>query len=540
MIHCLLIKVSHNSRGLPVRSYHTLTCDELTLGRGAENKVHLSDPRVAMHHAVIKRLDDGQPHLVAIHGELEVDGAQQQSVALTHGQRVMIGPYQLTVEPAPPDVDLAVSLVLAHRLPDDYQDLKSRTREPLSGAAAFKRRLALWLAGLTALVFLGLPLAQVLISSFRTTMNEQPMGFDRVWSPGRISTAHQHFGAQCANCHQVPGQRVTDQACLACHRDTAPHIVDPALQQHAFAAKGRYFLHGGVRCIECHSEHKAPYPLVRQYNGVCVRCHGDIKAVNPKSLLPDIHDFDHDHPGFKLSFKTGPGEQDVERIAQADKTHLKENSGLKFPHSQHIGLVQGPGGMSDIRQLTCASCHHPEGKEMRFAVVSFKRDCLSCHADRLEVGPANATLRLPHGAEQDVINVLKAGAPKQFARYSETLKSDGCGYCHDMVSPAKDDPLPWRVTPLHITQDWFSKARFNHASHRTQRCQSCHAVEHSESSADVAIPDKLSCLRCHAGSSPKYRRIASSCMSCHDFHNPHVSSYGGGGANAQDVAPQPR
>jgi predicted CXXCH cytochrome family protein len=74
-----------------------------------------------------------------------------------------------------------------------------------------------------------------------------------------------------------------------------------------------------------------------------------------------------------------------------------------------------------------------------------------------------------------------------------------------------------------INQDWFSKAQFNHASHRTQKCVACHQVEQSESSHDVAMPDRKNCLRCHSGNSPKPKRIASSCMSCHTFHNGHLA-----------------
>ncbi len=518
MIQCLYIKVSHNARGLPVRSYHTIAGDELTLGRGAECRMHLPDPRVSMHHAAIRRLDDGQLHLVALNGELEVDGAIQQNVVLVPGKQVMIGPYRLTVEPAPPDVNLSVSLVLANPLPDDYQDLKSRTHEPLPGAAAFKRRAALTMVLLIALFFLILPLAQILIPQFRAAAADWPFGFDRVWSAGRISTAHQHFGGQCAQCHETPTRQIADRTCQRCHRETMPHIVDPALQQRAF--RSGLISTGGKRCAECHREHKAPHPLTRQDNAPCVKCHGNIQAVDAGTRLPDIHDFERDHPGFKLTLRTGPGALETERIDQDETARLVEKSGLHFPHVQHVGLVQGPGGLSDIRELACVSCHRPEGKEMRFAPLSYARDCHTCHADRLEVGPAKATLRLPHGDERNVANALKVQAPGQFARHAETLRTDGCAYCHAMETAGKGDALPWRVVPLQITQDWFSKARFRHASHRTQQCQSCHQVEHSERSADIAMPDRKSCLRCHAGSSPKRGRIASNCMTCHDFHHP--------------------
>ena len=78
-----------------MRSYRTLNAEELTIGRGAECNIHLLDPRIAMHHAVIKRLNDGQIHLVAINGELQVDGSMVSEVTLTDGQQAMIGPYLL-------------------------------------------------------------------------------------------------------------------------------------------------------------------------------------------------------------------------------------------------------------------------------------------------------------------------------------------------------------------------------------------------------------------------------------------------------------
>jgi predicted CXXCH cytochrome family protein len=153
------------------------------------------------------------------------------------------------------------------------------------------------------------------------------------------------------------------------------------------------------------------------------------------------------------------------------------------------------------------------------------------------MGPPEALVTVPHGSELNVMNALKVQAPKQVAHYSESLKTDGCAYCHEIndfkarikteakvdskVKINSDDGLPWHVVPLNINQDWFSKAHFNHASHQTQKCQSCHAVEESDSSADVAMPDRQSCLRCHSGNSPKPKRIASSCMSCHDFHDSH-------------------
>lgn len=520
MIHCVYIKISQNSRGLPVRGYRTLNLDEISFGRGAENTVHLPDPRIAMHHAVLKRLDDGQIHLVAVHGELEMEHAIHQSIVLSQGKQVMVGPYRLTVEAAPPDVDIVFSMQLANRLPDDYEDLKSRTHEPLPGAAQFKRRAAFWLAALIALFFLVMPLAQSLIPTLHEKMSDLPFGFDRVWSPGRFSNAHLHFSSQCANCHQQATQKVSDQACLHCHRSTEPHLAPPSLEQKAFHTQ--HLFSDGTRCAECHREHKAPHPLARQDNSMCVKCHGNLQAVRADTRLPNVHDFDKDHPDFRLTFRTGPEAKDIASIPQSQKELLTEHSGLKFPHSQHFGKVQGPNGLWDVREMTCASCHRAEGKEMRFKPVSFKRDCLTCHADQLEVGLGKDSLRVPHGAEENLYNALRVQAPRQFEKHVETLGKNGCAYCHEITVAKPGDKLSWRTEPLHITTDWFANAQFNHGMHRTQECTACHNVEKSERSTDIALPDRENCLRCHSGNSPKRKRIASSCMSCHNFHRDYT------------------
>lgn len=504
-----------------MRSYRTIAAHELMIGRGAECNVHLPDPRLSMHHAVIKQNEEGHFVVQALNGELEQDGALIPGTELGYGTRLMVGPYELKVEPAPPDVNLAISLALAHRLPDDFQDLKARTHQPLAGASSFKRRLAIFLASMIALFALVLPLAQILIPSVHRTMAELPFGFDRVWSPGRVSPSHMHFGSQCFNCHQVPLQKVSDKACMSCHKDIGPHLADPELNKKVFNSAHRFV--GTTRCAECHEEHKAPHPIAKQDNGMCVKCHGDIKAIHPNTTLSNVHDFDRDHPEFKLTFKTGPNANDITRIPQSEKSRLVEKSGLKFPHYQHTGKVQGPNGIWDVRELKCTSCHVPEGKEMRFKPLTFKNSCASCHSKELELGPKDRKLAVPHGNEESVFNMLKLYAPKEFSSYSDNLKKNGCAYCHDIAESKPGDTLPWRITPLTINPDWFSKAEFNHGAHRTQQCTSCHKVEESESSADVAIPDRQSCLHCHSGSKPRHKRIASNCMSCHNFHHSHFA-----------------
>ena len=122
--------------------------------------------------------------------------------------------------------------------------------------------------------------------------------------------------------------------------------------------------------------------------------------MNAKTDLSNVHDFDKDHPPFKLTFITE--NQQVERISQTEKERLIEQSGLIFPHSQHVGKVQGPNGMADVRDLTCTNCHHPKGKEMRFSPPTFERDCKTCHRKELKLGSAEKAIYAPHGSVQPV------------------------------------------------------------------------------------------------------------------------------------------
>jgi len=152
---------------------------------------------------------------------------------------------------------------------------------------------------------------------------------------------------------------------------------------------------------------------------------------------------------------------------------------------------------------------------------SVKEHDLNIRYESKVIGIGKEKFSVPHGNEQNVWNALKLGDKKDFDRHSETLKTAGCAYCHEVIEAETQSAFTWRVKPLLINQDWFSKARFKHESHRTQKCLSCHKVEQSQSSEDVAMPDKKVCLSCHSGNTPKHKRIASGCTPCHDFHNAH-------------------
>jgi predicted CXXCH cytochrome family protein len=94
-----------------------------------------------------------------------------------------------------------------------------------------------------------------------------------------------------------------------------------------------------------------------------------------------------------------------------------------------------------------------------------------------------------------------------------------CNTCHEVErEDAKGRPA-WNVAAVRIAVRWMPQARFSHRSHAQTECEDCHDVAESSDSSDVAIPAIDTCRECHAGSRPVEKKVTSSCMLCHGFHD---------------------
>jgi pSer/pThr/pTyr-binding forkhead associated (FHA) protein len=70
----VIVSVTRNRKGQPVRVARTLDGESFAGGRGARCEVHLPDPRVALEHATIYR-SEGKIRLTAVGtAKLLVDG----------------------------------------------------------------------------------------------------------------------------------------------------------------------------------------------------------------------------------------------------------------------------------------------------------------------------------------------------------------------------------------------------------------------------------------------------------------------------------
>lgn len=74
------------------------------------------------------------------------------------------------------------------------------------------------------------------------------------------------------------------------------------------------------------------------------------------------------------------------------------------------------------------------------------------------------------------------------------------------------------VAPVRVAGVWFPKSVFDHGSHTTMTCASCHQAEKSKAATDLLLPDIASCRMCHAGEKGADDRLASGCISCHGYH----------------------
>ena len=549
-----LATITRNKKGQPASTEQSVVAETLRIGRGADCKLHLSDPRIALLHAEIMCGVDGVSFIEARGGAVSIDGRFETAATLKAGQRLMIGPFEVIVLPPQSDVDLALSVELVDPLKDDLEEVKSHVKAGIKSTWLSKRLFSWFAFAAVLLAFLIWPVMNAMERGHgKESAKIAGLTADASWDVGPLSNAHASFGSNCGACHQQPFVQVTNSACEDCHKKIGWHFALESKEAKAVHTG----IFGDTQCSSCHRDHKGSNGLVRSDATLCTDCHQNLKSKHPKTGVADVAEFTKDHPPFKVTMllpgKTGP--EALVRIQQDDKARYVEASGLKFPHDVHMSPkgLRGPNGKA---QMECKNCHTPDESGTRFKPVTMAEHCQSCHS--LEFEPKATNRQAPHGKVADVIAtlqeyyaqaaltdapidvVLEDGIKRPGARVGETKRQTAlswantkaekitqelfevrvCFECHQIKrGEANAEPAArWQIAPIAITQHWLPKSRFPHSRHDTNKCDSCHAVATSKLSSDIAIPDIKNCRECHGGNVATKDKAPGTCETCHGFH----------------------
>lgn len=560
-MRCLLRQITNTHEAGTTHRDRGIEKSELTIGRGTDQHVFLSDLHVTLSHAVIKPLPDQQ---FAVQSRapsgFRHNGRTRQTIVARFGDRIEIGRSRIRLRKPPSGYDLLVEYEDAGA---DRAGHRAKAATSLAETRLGSRPWA-WALFLVVLAFgIGLPVWEAMqppIAATEGGTTERRQGDEAglrqfvpghgFWNTGPMARAHSFFADDCRQCHQKPFEPVTNQACSDCHR-ALPHHADT----RQLLSETRL---DEVRCGNCHMEHNGTESLVLTDTRLCTDCHAEPDERMPSAELGRVTDFGDDHPQFRVRLTSVTDNGMVEASRRLMMLRLRDDPGIKFPHDEHLepGGVEGPDGKEP---LACASCHNLAQGGIQMEPVDMEADCRRCH--RLDFEPADPDRQLPHGDVARVLDYLDAyysrralqggyegdDVPwivRQRRRPGEELEGERrraaldwaedkaamvadevfskrvCTECHEVREKAQDVELArrWDVRPVYMNQNWFPAARFTHAPHLTADCTECHqdAVE-SDASNDVLMPKIDDCRSCHGGVGEE-QQVATTCVDCHRFH----------------------
>lgn len=561
----LIRTIDQTAAGREIVRERSLDQDRLSIGRAAENDIHLPDLAVEQRHVEAHQTPDGRLALEAV-GTLGfgVDGRIETSASIDPdtGAEVSLGSSRLVIAR---EQDGTISITIRQAEASESKD--ALRGFALASALPSKRAMSWIFAAAILVLLLSVPIITHLtrepVANDPDNLDQGQVLFDAAWSSGELSLAHHDLEDNCEACHVTPFVSVQDTTCLTCHEELGDHAAMPRLasgmpplsagdqiQWNIAQALGK---EGPLGCVSCHTEHEGPTRLEAASEQFCADCHDALDTRLTDVAFANAADFGRKHPQFRPSIYISLGAQEPVRMSL--DTPLIEASGLKFPHDIHMDAQGGAARMAISlakygAPLACSDCHSEEEDGIGFAPVEMEQACESCHSLVSGRTPGGFT-SLRHGdvdeLMEDLARVNLASRrpvtsgrirPGQFGRggryYSNFGRPMGAylsitnalgprGVCTECHLPTRTDGRA-DITPVNLPDRFLLHGFFSHAAHGEDvaECSDCHAAEKSSESKDLLIPAVESCRDCHLGSTAVKTEeiVPSSCAMCHGYHTP--------------------
>ncbi len=569
----LIRTIDTTAAGREIVRDRTIAKARLSVGRAAENDIHLPDLAVEQRHISIARSSNGLVQVEAL-GTLGfgLDGRVSTSATIDPqtGAEIELGSSHLTVAK---DAKGAVTITIKQA---EAKGAKVDTVRGFQLASALpSKRLMAWVLSLAILVLLlSVPVFTHLTrdrqQSGPDTAKVDQVVLDSAWSSGPLSLAHHDLKDSCESCHVQPFVSVQDETCLTCHEELGDHAAKPRLAKGMsipstfdamqWSIGQKLGKEGPGSCTSCHLEHEGKVRQQAATQEFCADCHTALDARLTDVAFGNASDFGKKHPQFRPTFYTAFGQKEPVRVSMANAP--VEKSGLVFPHDIHMNAQGGVARMAISlpdygSPLGCASCHEPTKDKIGFKPVEMESSCESCHSLVSGRGAGGGFTSLRHGNVDDLMEDLAridrkparrtiiAGRsrPGQFASGGTYAVSFGrpasslisinrallpggvCGDCH---IPTRKGGRP-DLIPVNLPDRFLKHGFFSHKAHRTEKCVDCHEATTSKSATDLLLPDLESCQDCHIGEvlpRPGFKvvvkkdQVPSTCAMCHGYHTP--------------------
>ena len=355
-------------------------------------------------------------------------------------------------------------------------------------------------------------------------------------SPGPLASVHAHLEgiSKCTNCHTL-GDKVTNDKCLACHKELKKRIdlgkgyhvssevkgkncaschsdhhgvkfqiirFDKDKFNHALTGFTLNGAHAKKTCKDCHKIAFISNPQIRTqkftYLGLstnCVPCHADYHQKTLTAPCLDCHvpdafkpasKFNHANTKFQL---TG-----VHQTVLCEKCHpVTLTNTIKF--QQFAG----------VKHALCSDCHTDphHGK--------FGPDCMSCHTES-SFHTIKGIANFDHSKTKFPLIDKHLNVPCKSCHkgnVTDPVRHEKCIDCHKDYHAGqftKNGVAP-DCTPCHLTTG-FTTAYFSIEQHN--------AGNFKLTGAHLATP----CIACHKKQEKwSFRQIGSHCVDCHkDIH----------------------